>query len=128
MEIDVQIVEGSLPPAMTWAPAGAGAVLVFEGNVRPTEDGQRLAALAYEQYEPMTRQTLLNLALQVAAAHTLIALRVEHSVGRVPVGACSFRLSLAAAHRKATLRACDVFIDEMKQSVPLWKLPVWAEG
>lgn len=126
MSIEVQIVEGPLPPATPWQPPGAGAVLRFEGVVRPTEQGRPLAALDYEVYEPMTGTVLRQLAQEVVAAHGLIAMRVVHSRGRVPVGACSFRLDAAAPHRKEALAAVDTFIDRMKQDAPIWKVPQWA--
>ena len=127
MSAEVHIVEGPLPPAEPWRVEGAGAVLCFEGVVRPQEEGRQLAALDYEEYPPMTRRELERLAHAVLGEDGLIAIRVDHSRGEVPVGACSFRLRVAAEHRKETIAAIDRFIDRMKRDVPLWKNPVWIE-
>lgn len=105
---------------------GAGACLVFEGVVRPLESERPVAALLYEAYEPMTSRELHRLATQVLTNHGLLGIRVEHSVGRVGAGEISFRLGVAARHRKEALRAVDEFIDLLKQVVPLWKIPEWA--
>ena len=125
MSIEVSIQDGPLPtnaPALA-APA-AGAVLRFDGVVRPTEADAPIAALRYEVYEPMTSNLLRALAQQIVEAHALTALRTAHSEGDVPVGACSFRLQVAAPHRAEALSAMDAFITRMKRDVPIWKVPV----
>ena len=126
--IEIQLVEGSLPQRQPLAEPGAGAVLVFEGVVRPTEAEEPIAALEYQTYEPMTTRELSRLAERVAAEYELLALEVEHSWGRIAVGETSFRLTVHSAHRKEGLRAADQFIDQMKRDVPLWKLAVTKEN
>lgn len=123
--VEVKILEGALGEAELVDVEGAGAVLRFEGVVRPTEDGRPLEVLDYEAYEPMTTRQLRALGEAMVVGHGLMALRVEHSVGRVRPGEVSFRLTLWSAHRKAGLAAMDVFIDRMKAEVALWKVPVW---
>jgi molybdopterin synthase catalytic subunit len=126
-QVSVSLVDGPLGPAEPWAVAGAGALLHFEGVVRPTEDGRALTALEYEAYEPMARQQLDALARQVVEQRGLLALDVRHSRGRVPVGLVSFRLRVAASHRDEALAAMGEFIDRMKRDVPIWKNPVFDE-
>ncbi|MEM9702536.1 MAG: molybdenum cofactor biosynthesis protein MoaE [Planctomycetota bacterium] len=110
-------------------PAECGAVLIFEGVVRPNEpDGEAsrpLVGLRYEAYEPMTSRELGRLVFECEEEFGAV-LRVEHSVGDVPVGACSFRLHVATPHRAAALACCRAFIEHMKRDVPLWKTPLWA--
>lgn len=127
MRIEVQLKTGPLPAMSPWCVEGAGAVLRFEGVVRPTEAECPLAALRYEAYEPMTSRELRRLAHEVSGAHDLLGMRVMHSHGEVPVGAVSFRLDVASRHRAEGLAAMEVFIDRLKQEVPLWKVPLWAE-
>lgn len=126
--IEVRLVEGELGAGEPMRLPGAGAVVQFEGVVRPTESGQPLRGLTYEAYEPMTGRMLDALGREIAEQHGLRALRVEHSVGFVPNHAVSFRLTVVSAHRKAALAAMDKFIDRMKQDVPLWKVPEWEAG
>ncbi len=125
--IDITLHQGPLPPAARWLVAGAGAVVRFEGVVRPTEHGRALAALHYEAYEPMTTQQLHGLARSIVAEHSLLGVRVAHSIGDVAVGEVSFRLDVAAAHRVEALSAMAAFIDRLKQQVPLWKVPRFAD-
>lgn len=117
----VTLVEGPLAPATHRPAAGAGAWVVFEGVVRPTEDGRPLVALHYEHYPPMTERELRRLAERAATERGLLAVHVEHSVGSVAVGETSFRLSVAAMHRAEALAATDAYIRRMKQTVPIWK-------
>ena len=130
--VAVSLHPGPLPPAGPWAVAGCGAVLCFEGVVRPTEpdgdESRRLAALRYEAYEPMTTRELVRLAEAIAVEHGARAIEVTHSVGEVPAGACSFRLRAATPHRAAGLACVAEFVDRMKRDVPLWKVPVWVPG
>lgn len=123
--VEVTIVDGPLGEAGGSALDGVGAVLRFEGVVRPEEDGSRLEALEYEAYEPMTTRQLTELGEAMVESHALTALRVEHSVGRVRPGEVSFRLTVWSAHRQEALAAVDVFIDWMKAEIALWKVPVW---
>ena len=37
MSVKTYITEGPLPPIVAWNPIGAGAVICFEGVVRPVE-------------------------------------------------------------------------------------------
>ncbi len=123
--IQVRILDGALPSSAPWRPAGAGAVLSFEGVVRPTEAGRPIVALQYDVYEPMASGLLRRIAEDLVARHGLIALRTEHSRGRVAVGERSFRLQVAAAARLEALAAVAEFIDRLKRDVPIWKSPVY---
>lgn len=122
MIVRVQIVDGPLPPATpNGPPPGTGATVVFEGIVRGWEAGATITALDYATYDPMAQRQLEGLARDIAGTHGLLGLHAEHSRGRVPVGACSFRLAIHAAHRKEALAAMDEFIDRLKRDVPIWK-------
>ncbi|MEM9251486.1 MAG: molybdenum cofactor biosynthesis protein MoaE [Planctomycetota bacterium] len=126
-EVWVELVDGPLAEADEPGDvAGAGARLCFAGVVRPTEDDRLLDALMYEAYEPMTSRQLTALGEEMASTHGLMAIRVEHSTGRVAVGQTSFRLTVWSAHRKEGIAALDAFIDRMKAEVALWKRPVFA--
>lgn len=126
--VGVQLIEGPLERSTAATPPlGVGAWLVFDGVVRPEEDGRLLRALCYEAYEPMTTRELHRLAERTAERHGLLAVEVRHSVGVVAVGEVSFRLSVGGKHRAEAIAAADGFIAQMKRIVPLWKTPVFAD-
>jgi molybdopterin synthase catalytic subunit len=121
-DVVVRLHDGPLPAeSVAYSNDGAGADVVFAGLVRPLEEGRTVAALDYEVYEPMAVHVLEDLARQMLQTHQLVAIAVEHSRGRVPVGQCSFRLQVAAPHRQEALAAMAEFIDRMKRDAPIWK-------
>ena len=115
---------GPLPAPRPFSCAGAGAVVVFEGRVRPRENGRAIRGLCYEAYEPMARDMLLAIGQELLQAFGLVGLCVEHSQGLVLVGECSFRLQVAGRHRQESLAAMGEFIDRLKRDVPIWKTAV----
>lgn len=125
MPVAVFLCEGPLrhtaPPLEC---TGAGAVVSFEGRVRPEESGRAIRALDYTAYEPMAQEMLRTIGLEIVAQFGLVGMCVEHSKGRVPVGECSFRLQVAGRHRQESLAAMSLFIDRLKQDVPIWKAAV----
>jgi len=123
MKVSVTIQDGPLPIAEARCVQGAGAVLCFEGVVRPSEADQAISGLRYETYDPMAVRELVRLAELAVEKFDLLRVQVEHSRGFVPNHACSFRLKVASTHRKEALAAMDWFIDRMKQVVPIWKRP-----
>jgi len=125
MSVHVQIIQGPLPGTIGTGEPGAGAMLVFEGIVRPSEDDRPIAALEYEAYEPMASKQLQALGQTLVRDLGLISLRCMHSVGRVGVGQASFRLEIASRHRREAIDAMDMFIDGLKRDVPIWKTPVF---
>ncbi|MCC6951548.1 MAG: molybdenum cofactor biosynthesis protein MoaE [Phycisphaerales bacterium] len=121
-----------------FAPAGnsvartVGAVLRFEGIVRrgepdPSAGGteRELLALEYQAYDPMAERELRRIALDIVERHALSSLVALHSRGRVGVGEVSFLLIMESPHRAEALAAMTLFIDMLKQDVPIWKKPIW---
>ncbi len=129
MSLSIDIVPGPLgrevPP---WSPDGAGAVLTFEGMVRPIEEDCRIDALDYDAYRPMAERMLESLGTELIGQHSLIAMHIEHSLGAVAPGECAFRLRIASAHRAEGLAALEDFITRMKQDVPIFKKPIWSSA
>lgn len=121
--IEVVLSEGPLAPEQPGRFPGAGAVVAFEGVIRPDEEGRAITAIEYESYRPMADQQLEHIAKAAADRFGLTGVLVRHSVGLVPAGECSFRLVVASAHRAPALEAMAWFIDTMKRDVPIWKRP-----
>ncbi len=122
MTISVQIADGPLGAHRLEPPLqGSGATVVFEGIVRPTENGLPIDGLHYETYEPMAQRQMHAIAADLVQRFGLLRVSVEHSRGFVPVGERSFRLVILSAHRREALDAMDEFIDRLKRDVPIWK-------
>lgn len=121
MSATVSITPGPIPETPRREVPGAGAAVVFEGVVRPEEDGQMIAGLEYQAYQPLASTQLLALAEHILDRHGILGVCVEHSEGFVAAGEVSFRLTVHAEHRKEALEAMDWYIDAMKRDVPIWK-------
>jgi len=120
--IAVSISDGALARAApSEAQPGGGAMVCFEGIVRRLENDQPIDGLHYQSYQPMAERQIRRIAEELIASHGVLQISVEHSVGWVPVGQCSFRLMVIAPHRKEAFDAMQEFIDRLKRDVPMWK-------
>jgi molybdopterin synthase catalytic subunit len=53
---------------------------------------------------------------------------VAHRVGVVEVGEPSVVVAVASPHRDAAFHICRYLIDELKQTLPIWKKEIYADG
>lgn len=123
--VQVVLVDGPVKERHLTAVGGAGAVVSFEGVVRPIEDGLPLLGLRYSSYDPMAERELRRIASSALSSHGLLAVRLAHSRGLVMAGEVSLLLHVAAEHRKPAIRGVDEIIDALKRDVPIWKTPVY---
>ncbi len=129
MNVQVQITDGPLlaaPPE--FSSDGAGAIVRFDGIVRPMEGDRPIVALEYQAYQPMASDILRTLAADAVQRFGLLGVCVEHGSGRIMVGQCSFRLRIAGEHRAEALNAMRWFIGVMKQDAPIWKKAVLVDS
>jgi molybdopterin synthase catalytic subunit len=103
---------------------GMGAVVVFHGVVRSTEDGDPIRAIEYEANEAMTRRQFELIFEAIEKQWPVESIRLIHRTGEVAVNEASLRVEVIAPHRAEAFAACQFLIDEMKAKVPIWKRPV----
>ena len=120
MLIDVALQTEPLDLADDPAP-GAGAVVCFEGRVRPEEKDTIIDALDYEAYLPMAQKQMEKILQELDAKHPCLRARVRHRVGRVPVGEAAILIEVCARHRAEAFALVTAFMDRVKQDVPIWK-------
>jgi len=106
----------------------AGAVATFVGTVRRRSRGRTVLHLEYEAYEGMAERTMAELAERLLERYDLTAVAITHRTGRVEVGEASVAIAVSAPHRADALAACREAIDELKETVPLWKKEVYEGG
>ncbi len=105
---------------------GTGALITFLGLVRGLENGEDIAALEYEAFEPMARHQFDLILQRVEERWPVESVRLVHRVGPVKVGEPSIWIEVTAPHRAEAFAACQFIIDEMKKTVPIWKKPLRA--
>jgi molybdopterin synthase catalytic subunit len=126
-----RIVAGPLDVAAAVAEVedpGTGATAAFVGTVRRRSRGRDVVHLEYEAYEEMAEPMLERLATKLTERHGLTAAAIHHRVGRVAIGEASVVIAVSAPHRHAALDACREAIDTLKETIPLWKKEVYADG
>ena len=106
------------PPEMS---DGMGAVVVFHGVVRGTEDGESIRAIDYEANESMARHQFELIFDAIEKQWPAESIRLVHRVGEVAVNEASLWVEVIAPHRAEAFAACQFLIDEMKAKVPIWK-------
>jgi len=107
---------------------GAGAVVLFSGEVRDSNRGQSVAWLEYEAHAPLANTLIaeiLAMAKQRWALHTAIA---QHRVGRVDIGDAAVVVITASAHRSEAYAANKYIIDRIKHEAPIWKCEHYTDG
>lgn len=108
--------------------ADAGAVASFVGAVRRTSRGRDVVRLEYEAFAEMAEPMLMRLADELKAKHGLCEVAIHHRVGPVDIGEASVVIAVSAPHRAAALDACREAIDTLKETIPLWKKEIYADG
>ena len=103
----------------------AGAVATFIGTTRDSFHGRRVVRLEYEGYVPMAEKELLKVCARAHERWALLGLNIVHRLGVVRVGEASVVVAASSAHRGDALEATRFCIDELKASVPIWKLEVY---
>lgn len=100
---------------------GAGAVDVFIGLVRDTNEGRAVTRLDYEAYATMAVKEMTRIGDELARETPGVRLAAVHRVGSLVVGDCAIVCAASAPHRGEAFRACRRLIDEIKARVPVWK-------
>lgn len=123
MEIVVAIVDVPLEEFVSRpeASATAGALAEFWGTVRDEENGAKIAALRYEAYESMAKRQIETILLDLEATFPCERVQVVHRQGWVPVKEAAIYIGVQARHRKEAFGLLTVFMDRLKQDVPIWK-------
>ncbi len=104
------------------AETDSGAWVDFFGVVRGQEQERAIAALHYEAYEAMARRELERIVNALGVKYPVQEVWLTHRLGCVPAGEPSLHVRVRSAHRAEALAFTGELIDEMKRSVPIWKM------
>ena len=110
------------------ATPASGAIATFTGTVRADSRGRRVRHLEYDAYPEMAETVIAQLAAKLKERYDLHEVAIHHRVGRVDIGDASVVIAVSAPHRADALAACRDAIDELKETVPLWKKEVYEGG
>jgi molybdopterin synthase catalytic subunit len=120
---EVLLTEAPLEGPKQPSAVSAGAVVDFSGVVRRVEDGREIDGIEYEAHREMAEHQLRQIAELAAAKFGLQLVLIHHRIGFIAVGEPSLFVRVAALHRQEAFRASQWVVDELKKTVPIWKLP-----
>jgi molybdopterin synthase catalytic subunit len=109
------------------ADPSAGGTAVFVGTVRSIDEDRSVESLHYEAH-PDASDVLREVADDIAAKYSPIALAAVHRVGMLAVGDLAVVIAAAAGHRNEAFLAARELIDEVKARVPIWKRQSFVDG
>jgi len=99
----------------------AGAVNLFIGTVRNQSNDKQVVQLSFETYHSMALKQMEKLALEAQEKWKLDKVVILHVEGEKKVGEPVVLIGVSSAHRQASFEACRFLIDELKETVPIWK-------
>ncbi|MGE5210416.1 MAG: molybdenum cofactor biosynthesis protein MoaE [Acidobacteriota bacterium] len=127
------LTESELPigAAYDWAVRPrCGAVVLFSGTIRDHADGRSgVEHLTYEAYEEQAVPRFAEIGAELRRRWPDTGRVVLlHRIGRLGIGESSVVAVVSAPHRGEAFEAARFAIDALKESAPIWKHEVWADG
>ncbi len=102
------------------ADPAAGGIALFAGAVRDHDHGQEVTALSYSAH-PIAASELRAVANRIAGKFDVKAVAAVHRTGDLQIGDLAVVVAVSSAHRAVAFDACRALIDELKETVPIWK-------
>ena len=107
---------------------GAGAVVLFSGEVRESNQGKAVAYLEYEAYGPLASKMMREIVKEARDKWALYIAIAQHRTGKVAIGEPAVVVITASAHRSEAYAANRYIIDRIKHEAPIWKCEYYADG
>lgn len=107
---------------------GHGAIVLFLGTVRGTNQGRSVEWIDYHAFEPMARSLLEAVLEEASDQFGIERAAVVHRLGKIGVGEISIALALSSPHRAEAFEAVRWMMDRIKRTVPIWKKESFEDG
>ena len=120
--IDVATLTGEV------AGEGRGAISIFLGTVRNTNEGRSVNGIDYSAYGAMAVAEMNRIVAEAGDLFPGVEVALEHRTGTLKVGDASVAIACAHAHRSPALNATRYVIEELKKRVPIWKREHYLDG
>src|SRR5439155_25748938 len=102
-------------------------IVVFVGTVRAMDGGRAVGRLGYTAH-PAAADQLRAVTQSVAGRFPAVALAAVHRVGDLDVGDLAVVVAAACPHRGEAFDAARALIDELKETLPIWKHQLFEDG
>lgn len=107
---------------------GNGAIALFIGTVRSSNEGKPVTGIEYSSYREMAEEEMTTILGEALRSHAFANAVVEHRIGKLEVGEASIGVAVSSPHRRAALDALDYIVEEVKRRAPVWKLELYEDG
>jgi molybdopterin synthase catalytic subunit len=107
---------------------GAGAMVTFIGTTRNTNEGRQVIRLEYECYPGMAEKEMEKIATEALSRWQVKKVAIVHRLGRVDIGEASVAITVSSGHRHQAFDACHFIINQLKETVPIWKKELYEGG
>lgn len=108
--------------------ASNGAITTFLGTTRDISLGRPVLNLEYEAYVEMAERELEKIVRAVRQKWGITDVSIAHRFGKVGIGEISLVVAVGSAHRAEGFAACQYIVDQIKETVPIWKKEVFKDG
>ncbi len=98
-----------------------GGNCLFIGTVRNKNKGKAVTHLDFESYEPMAIKEMDKIADQCLEKFDVTKIAIHHRSGFVGLKDIAVIIAVASPHRVDAFAACHYAIDNLKETVPIWK-------
>lgn len=105
-----------------------GAIDIFIGMPRSSEEDGDVIELYYESYESMAKKIINEIIEDAKEKFGIKYAIVHHRIGSVPLTVPSFIVVVWAGHRQEAFEGCRYIVDEVKAKAPIWKKEKFATG
>ena len=105
-----------------------GAVSLFLGTVRNTNEGRAVDGIDYSAYDAMAVAEMNRIADEATQRFEGVSVLVTHRTGTLRVGEVSVAIACGHAHRAPALDANRYVIEQLKRRVPIWKREHYLDG
>jgi molybdopterin synthase catalytic subunit len=110
------------------AAADRGAIALFLGTVRNSNEGRPVTGIDYSAYDAMAVAEMNRIIAEAAGMFPGISIALEHRIGTLRIGDVSVAIACGHAHRAPAMDANRYVIEELKQRVPIWKREHYVDG
>ena len=105
----------------------AGGIALFAGVVRDEDEGREVTGLSYSAH-PSVEVCLREVVEKAIAQYPIQAVSAVHRVGDLKIGDIAVVVAVACPRRGDAFDACRQIIDQIKNTVPVWKHQRFADG
>jgi molybdopterin synthase catalytic subunit len=130
MKTDFQLIEqpSGFPDLEQFRSESSGAEVVFNGIVRTPNKGSDVLYLEFEAYEALFHNEMKRIAVTLESQFQINTIVLHHRIGRVLPGELAVVAAVYSAHRKDAFQACEMLMNELKDTVPIWKKEFNTDG